>query len=68
MEDLTIRDLEYLLWYRSLDPIERSAVDDWLTTGDPKRLVILRKFSKRLQRFHYMTIPHSRNQFTLDWC
>lgn len=58
---ITREELEYVLWYRSLDEAERAAVDEWLITGDPQRLLILRKFRKRLQRFNYMAIPHSRN-------
>ncbi len=55
---LNRRETEVILWYRTLRPLERRVVDHWLMTGDARLLFILRKRSKRLQRFRYLSVPH----------
>jgi hypothetical protein len=62
---LSTQELVFFEWYRSLNTLERLAVNCWLRTGDNRLILFLRDSSERLKRFDYETLPDSYKEFTL---
>jgi len=63
--DLSNFEDGFVIWYRTLDNLERLAVNYWLTTGDTRLIDALRQRSERLQRFNYQSVPYRRDEFAL---
>jgi hypothetical protein len=64
MQYITEDEMKYVLWYRSLNRLERVAVNRWLN-GHSQMLLFLRKYSQRLQRFVYLPTANSSDELPL---
>ena len=65
--DLTHYEDSFVIWYRTLDTLERLAVNCWLTRDDTRLIDALRERSERLQRFDYKAVPYRCYQLTFHW-
>ena len=65
--DLTHYEDSFVIWYRTLDTLERLAVNCWLTRGDTRLIDALRDSRDRLKRFDYKAVANCRYQLAFHW-
>jgi hypothetical protein len=57
---LTQDEKDFVGWYKSLDTVERLAVNCWLERGDDRLIIQLRPHRTRLQQWSYLRAPHGQ--------
>jgi hypothetical protein len=65
--DLTDYESIFVFWYRSLNTLERLAVNCFLTRGDDRLILALRDRSDRLKRFDYHALTNRHYELALHW-
>ncbi len=64
---LSPREKDFISWYRSLNTLERLAVNCWLTRNDDRLILALMERSERLIGLDYKTLTHRHYELALHW-